>query len=351
MTGNNNFNIIRIYLSFSVLFFHLYALSQKSEISFFNRIFNGEKAVFTFFIISGYLISKSYKRSNSNKEFFIKRFKRIYPAYISVIFLCAALGFLVSDYSQSDYFKSPVLYKYILANSVFLNFLQPTLPGVFQGNYFPTVNGSLWSLKIEIGYYLLVPLLFFLRSKVKVHYLYAVLFIASVTYFLGMMHLYKATTNNIFLFLSRQTPGQLFYFILGAWASEIDDKTLFKRIISWLGLPCLVALFFPLGVVLESFVLAIVVFFIAFCIPAINYPMKREDISYGLYIYHFPVIQVLVYFHFFDNSIALSIALSVVITIVLAALSWFFIEKPSITKKLNWQLPALLRSKMKPGEL
>ncbi len=334
-TRNNNFNLLRVYLSLSVVFFHSYELSMKQELSSVNWFFNGERAVEAFFIISGYLIMKSYYRSESAKDFFIKRIKRIYPAYLTIILLCALLGSTISTYSFSEYFTSFTLYKYIASNLAFLNFIQPSLPGVFTGNRFETVNGSLWTLKIEVAYYILVPLLVFMRKRINVHLLYALLFLSSVGYYIGMKHLHQVHNNDNYLFLSRQIPGQLFYFILGAWASELETKPWFATAVRWLGVPFFIALFFPTPLIVQSILLAVSVFFFAYMVPTIRYPYKDEDISYGLYIYHFPVIQVLVYYQLFNYSALEGLIGSVLITIFLAALSWVFIEKPFIVKKTN----------------
>jgi len=330
---DNNFNLVRIYLSLSVLFFHAFELSRQSELSFLNRIFNADRAVDAFFIISGYLIMKSYGRSASNKEYFAKRFRRIYPAYLVVVTLCALLGFIASTYPPAEYFRSPLVYKYLLSNMLFLNFIQPDLPGVFDNNFFHAVNGSLWTLKVEIGYYLLVPLIVALRSRIRPALLYSLLFLFSLAWYLTMLHLYDTQRQPIFLFLSRQLPGELLYFILGAAVTTFDDKPLFRKILAWLGIPATILLFLPLGTVAGSLVLAVAVFFFALRLPVLRYPFRKEDISYGLYIYHFPVMQTLVWLGVYHRSAMLGLVMSLLITTILALLSWFLIEKPFIMKR------------------
>jgi len=336
---DNNFNLVRIYLSLSVLFYHAFELSRQKELSFLNRIFNVDRAVDAFFVISGYLIMKSCERSFSNKEYFLKRIRRIYPAYLVVVALSALLGFLISTYSPAEYFRSILVYKYLLANVLFLNFLQPDLPGVFDNNFFHAVNGSLWTLKVEIGYYLLVPLIVALRSRIRPALLYSLLFLFSVTWYLTMLHLYNTRHAAIFLFLSRQLPGELLYFILGAAISLFDDKPFFRKALAWLGLPATLLLFLPLGTITDSLLLAIAVFFFALRLPALRYPFRKEDISYGLYIYHFPVMQTLIWMGVYQHSPMLGLAMSLFITMLLSLLSWFLIEKPFITKRSFSAIP------------
>lgn len=331
----NNFNLIRIYLSLSVVFFHSYELSQQEELSFLNSLFNADRAVQAFFIISGYLVMKSYLQSSSLKDFLIRRVRRIYPAYFTIIVVCTIMGALVTTYPVAQYFMSAELYRYLFANLCFLNFIQPSLPGVFTGNFLTAVNGSLWTLKIEVAYYLFVPIIVLFRTKINVHLLYAILFLSSLGYLATMKYLSVSHHNNTWLFLSRQLPGELFYFILGAWVLEFQKERWFKVMLRWIGLPCLLLLFLPLSVVTQSLLTAIVVFFLAYAIPVINYPAKEQDISYGLYIVHFPVIQVLVYYQSYSYSGFTSLLWTLAITIILALISWLYIEKPFMTKKIT----------------
>lgn len=333
----NNFNLIRIYLSLSVVFFHCYELSGELTLNFLTKYFNGEMAVQAFFIISGYLIMKSYHRSISVKEYFFKRLLRIYPAYVAVILLCAILGCFVTALSIPQYFTSPSLYKYLGANLLFLNFLQPALPGVFLNNLFTTVNGSLWTLKIEVAYYILVPIIVFLQKRINVHFLYGVLFFFSVIYFLFFKHFAVTLNNDLYLFLSRQIPGQLFYFIIGAWVCELEEKRWFFYFIKWAGIPAIVLLFFPLPIAFQCLLMAINVFFIANIVPTIKNPYRQHDISYGVYIFHFPVIQVLVFYGVFKSAPLSSVVYALIATIILSIICWLTIERPFILKKTKYQ--------------
>ena len=105
-------------------------------------------AVKAFFVVSGFLIFMSFERSSSFASYARKRIRRIYPAYFTVVMLCAIFLVAVSSKNIEHYF-SFVWVKYVLANLAFLNFLQPTLPGVFDSNKIAVVNGALWTLKIR----------------------------------------------------------------------------------------------------------------------------------------------------------------------------------------------------------
>lgn len=86
-----------------------------------------------------------------------------------IVVACAAGLVFASDLTPAQYFTDSGLIKYLAANLSFLNFLHPTLPGVFQGQEFvnPAVNGSLWTMKIEWALYLSVPLIYFLYPGIS----------------------------------------------------------------------------------------------------------------------------------------------------------------------------------------
>ena len=127
----NNCNFLRFILAFIVLLGHLIIITNHTELSYFKGYFNTYISVTGFFCISGYLIGKSFSETSSLKLYFTKRAARILPAYIFVVILSALLLSPLSTLSFSNYFTSIDLYKYLIANLFFLNFLHPDLPGIF----------------------------------------------------------------------------------------------------------------------------------------------------------------------------------------------------------------------------
>ena len=151
MRQTNNFDLLRFLLASTVFLVHVHVLSGKDDVAFLSRYLSSEFAVKAFFVVSGYLIFRSYEVSNSIADYFEKRIRRIYPAYATVILICAFGGAFFTQASLSDYFSLAWL-KYVAANLVFLNFLALNLPGLFGGNLFEAVNGALWTLKIEVSF-------------------------------------------------------------------------------------------------------------------------------------------------------------------------------------------------------
>jgi peptidoglycan/LPS O-acetylase OafA/YrhL len=138
---NNNLNFLRLLLAYIVVIYHSMTLSgYKYPLA---KLFDGHIAVCGFFIISGFLIIRSFWSSDSLREYVVKRCKRLLPAYFVVIIICTLFLSLLSNLSIMEYFKSGQLIKYLFSNIFFMNFLQPSLPGVFIENKNYAINRSL----------------------------------------------------------------------------------------------------------------------------------------------------------------------------------------------------------------
>ncbi|RXM52432.1 MULTISPECIES: acyltransferase family protein [unclassified Chryseobacterium] len=316
----NNFDFIRVLLAFIVFVGHLGALSASEKLSFLTHS-PVEVAVFSFFIVSGFLIARSYERSSSLKSYAKKRFNRIVPAYLLVVFLCATLLSLVSTLPFSEYFSNTQVYKYLFWNSIFLNFKAPWLPGVF-GNQ--AVNGALWTLKIEMCFYIAVPLMFLLFGKNNKYRTISLI----VLYFLSLVYLnYFEQTGKAAL--SRQLPGSLCYFIGGMLLYFHFDKFIrYKNILFiiaiitvWIDLIFEIKLFSPI-------MISIIVLYIAYSFKFLNNFGKYGDFTYGIYIFHFPIIRVFATLGLFANYnpyIMSIVCMFVVIGVGIA--SWHLYEK------------------------
>ncbi|MPT31630.1 MAG: acyltransferase, partial [Chryseobacterium sp.] len=165
MKHNNNFDFLRFLFSFLVVIGHSIILSGKPE--FWNDFFAAmpNYSVYSFFVISGFLIYSSFDRLNDLKKYIRNRLKRILPAYIFVVIFFSVFLFVFSSTDITNYFSKDWL-KYLGVNLVFANFLKPCIPFVFTANPECAVNGSLWTIKVEIMFYVFVPILYyFLTGK------------------------------------------------------------------------------------------------------------------------------------------------------------------------------------------
>ncbi|MGI9652804.1 acyltransferase family protein [Chryseobacterium sp. RLHN22] len=316
----NNFDFLRVLLAFIVFLGHLGALSASAELKFLEHS-PVEIAVFGFFVVSGFLIARSYERSSSLKSYLKKRIKRIVPAYLLVIFLCAILLSLVSTYSFSDYFTNAQVYKYLLWNSLFLNFKAPWLPGVF-GNQ--AVNGALWTLKIEMCYYFCVPLLFLLFGKNNKYRNSSLI----ILYFLSLAYLnYFESLGKISV--AKQLPGTLSYFIPGMLIYFNFEKFIKYKNLLFIIAICMVWIDLLINIQLFSpMMIGIIVLYIAYSFKFLNNFGKYGDFTYGIYIFHFPIIRTFTTLGLFeDYNPYLMAVMCMLIVIAVGVSSWHFYEK------------------------
>lgn len=100
--------------------------------------------------------------------------------YSGVVIFCALFFCVFSSFSVREYFTSGELIKYLIANLTGMNFLCHTLPGVFNG---AVINGSLWTIKIEVGFYIFLPLFIYSAGLRKPRgYIYLCWFICYLLY-------------------------------------------------------------------------------------------------------------------------------------------------------------------------
>lgn len=331
----NNFDLLRFLFAGIVCLVHAYELSGYQELEIIVNVLSSSVAVNAFFIVSGFLVFMSFERSSSIYSYANKRFRRVYPAYFTVVMVCA-FGFLaISTESITGYFSAD-WFKYVFANLLFLNFLQPAPSDVFNNNIFQAVNGALWTLKIEVLFYLSVPLFVFLFNRLGRLKVIIGIYILSVGYVALCSWLAERTGLNIYLKLGRQLPGQLSYFIAGAFFYYYLPT--FERRVDYF-LLCSVAMLaaslywqIPL---FEPFALATVVLFFALFIYLGNFG-KYGDFSYGIYILHFPIIQCFIHFGWFSNAPWFFLLSVVLATLIAAIAMWHLVEKRFLSSKSHY---------------
>lgn len=312
---SNNFDLLRLLLAVSVALYHVGVLSK--DFPAFAAI-PAWGAVQAFFVISGYLVTQSYISSRTIKNYFEKRARRVLPAYVTVVIGAVILGTLITTAPAEEFM--PGVMRYLAANLAFLNFLAPTIPGVFDGQ---PINGALWTIKIEVGFYILLPLI--------------IAFLRSVGVLLGSAIIYACALVWSFTFealgyptLSYQLPGQMAYFIVGVLLAMIP---LTARLQVWV--TCIATLAYLIfGDVARPLALGTATILFATGLPHIRAGLQHVgDLSYGVYVYHFPTIQLLIYLGAFAVDPVLAAASAMALTLCLALLSWRYIEKPFLTKR------------------
>lgn len=336
----NNFDFIRLVAALFVLVTHSYQLSAyfhtKSELleqvteHYLTLSYLG---VGIFFIISGYLISQSLYRSVSTFDYLKKRVVRIFPGLVTVVFLSIiVLGPLVTTRRLPDYFADFETFTYLKNCLLFRS--QTQLPGVFLTNPVgPQVNGSLWTLVYEFSFYLLL-LFCYQTGFLRLRFLNLVLFLTGLAAlpFLKQLPIYYNYYPSV-----NMSPGDLIRFLLFFWSGVL--AFLYKDRVQYTGFGAFVAaigcvglmafrqytLFYSLLYILWPYLL----FYLAYLPGSLNRFGKWGDFSYGIYIYSFPIQQLIVALYPTISGFILmgSAALGVA---PLAWMSWFWIESPAL---------------------
>ena len=199
----NNFTLLRLLLALLVVLGHFKLLSGTAYPVFpFNL---ADAAVDSFFVVSGFLITGSYERCHGLWSFYVRRVFRLYPMYLCVVLLQTAL--MLTLLPNGPFSELPSTLRYLATNMLLANFVQYDIGGVLSGLHNPGINPSLWTLKIEIGFYLIVPLIYVATRRWGWMVL-AMIFAASIVYSFEMLHLGDIR-------LARQLPGQLQFFVVG----------------------------------------------------------------------------------------------------------------------------------------
>lgn len=200
------------------------------------------------------------------------------------------------------------------------------MPGVFEGHKFDAVNGALWTLKIEVMFYAVVPVFVYLFRRLGHLPVIAATYVLSLAYAALMAWQAQRTGSGLYLELGRQLPGQLSYFMAGAFIYYF--LPLFERRVAYF-VGAAVAVFVLRGylptAMLEPLVLAILVVFFGLYLYAGNFG-RYGDFSYGVYIIHFPVIQVALHSGLFTQP-GLFLVTVVSLTLLGAILMWHLVEK------------------------
>lgn len=326
--ASNRFDFLRLLFAFMVCLFHIVALAALDVGGPWERGLGriAELSIQGFFIISGALVLGSLERSSSLLHYGEKRGRRLYPAYFIIILIPALFALAVSG-------QVSAALQYIAANLIFLNFLMPDLPGLFKGNEFTAVNGALWTLKIEVMFYIALPVLLWMLKKAGQgkFLLLILIYIAA--------EIWRIYFDSVDPRMARQLPGQMSFFAagMGMWLLWAQAKTApLWALLAGLGLT-LVSIFIPALESLRALGLASLISYIAFVPgPALN-AARYGDVSYGLYIIHFPIIQTLIALGVFAASPALGIGLSITLVISLSFVLWHFVEQPFLHKSSHYR--------------
>lgn len=315
ISTKNNFDILRLILAILVYFAHWNTLSaQNIEIFIFKL---SGFAVDMFFVVSGFLIFWSYENDQNNKNFYIKRFFRIFPLYAFLIIL-QTLFFI--GFSDGNSFE---IIKYFIVNIFFLNFLAPTVGTIFSGLEVNAINGSLWTLKNEVAFYVIVPLIFILYKR------FGIIFLL-IMYILSVIYMFTVDYMGIEKLLV-QFPAQLRLFTIGIICYVIFTKFNKNNIYLAVLISFLLVVLFKDIIYFKYMIYPMCIgVFVIFCAYFVKHIEVDFDFSYSFYILHFPVIQLALYFGINPTNPIISFFTLFIVILILSYLSEKYIEKKFI---------------------
>jgi peptidoglycan/LPS O-acetylase OafA/YrhL len=317
-----------------------------------SRIFGtltfGELGVDGFFLISGYLVTKSFQESRSVGEYVLKRVLRIYPGYVVAYLLCVlALGPFVGGQIAALSGKTLVVHIATLRT--------PEMPGVFPGTPFPFLNASMWSIAYEFRCYLLVLAagLFGLLSK---RFILVFLVVGSLAlarrniwgWFPSLAVDYLGDPSTSVFSTGVFGCGALFYLY--------RDRIRYDWRLAMFAACGLIALMFlpRLAGAALTILGGYLLFWFAFNVRSTRLASvgHNVDISYGVYLYAWPVQNLLIWLYTGISPWLVFIETTAVASI-LAFGSWRLVEKPFLNLKdaLMGQKGSLLPNRAVGGGL
>ena len=342
MPKTNNFDLIRLAAALQVALMHAVYLfgvtSRQWPLHLITDLFPG---VPVFFFISGLLISHSFERNPSLRDFARNRCLRIYPALV-VCFAVSVAAVWASGYLEGVHSTVSAWVKWTLAQLSIAQFYNPA----FMRQYgMGILNASTWTISIELQFYALIPVLYGVlrlrrlpraRSNAVLLSVGLLSLLVNVVWEHALDH-----SRTLFAYLGLSCLPWLYMFLAGVLAQRnfaVMHRLLGGRFIPLAALYCVLALFaarvlhWRFDNSLNPIVfagLALVTFAAAFTAPSLaDRLLRRNDLSYGVYLYHAPLINLLL---FTGAAAGLSgLALTMAVTFALAAASWWLIERPAL---------------------
>jgi peptidoglycan/LPS O-acetylase OafA/YrhL len=343
---SNSFDALRLAAALAVVIGHAYTLTgilPATPLVLGIAIHSFGVAVF--FAISGFLVVDSWVRTPQPIVYFSSRALRILPGLVLVVATTILIiGPVFTTLPLGQYFASSETWRY--AANLFPVLPQYDLPGVFANLPYPdAVNGSLWTLRAEMFCYVVVGCLGLLPRVLRLPLL-ACFGVASMAVALANIHVGGSS-------LSAAATTWVFFAAAGVIRLASSRWRVLRIEIAAIVLLVwiLLALLTPINSdVLAWFALPYVLLTVGeLSIPVVRRAARFGDLSYGLYLWAFPVQQALVSLGL-KAPIGVDIVVVSVISGVFAMISWHLVEKPALRLKRRVRSGVESRQRRRDGE-
>lgn len=335
----NNIGVIRLALASLVIIGHAPEQIDGSRLrdpltQLFPALSLGHVAVLMFFAISGYLISQSLQNAPALRPYFARRVIRIFPAFAVSSVVCLGLFAPLMGGTHVNVLRAA-------ANILTLH-SPPDIPGLLPGLPYPALNGSMWTIAYEFRCYVLIAALSCigtLRNRQVVAGFAATLFVMDALGQIAAVRLMETQLDRIlhieyFVGNIHDTIELTAAFLIGSVFFHFGDTLIYKRgavSVALVGAICLALM--RTRTLSDAAVITLgsyCVFWLAFRarIGALQRINDRWDISYGVYLYGWPIASLILWY---DRSIGPGrlAAEALLAASVAGGLSWFLVEKPA----------------------
>ena len=326
---DNNFNLIRMLAAVAVLVSHAWPVTKGAAaaeplVGVMGASL-GTLAVYVFFATSGFLITASLSRAASAPDFIAARALRLLPSLaVSVLLVALVIGPLVTTLPTDVYLLAPETWAFVLRNITVAK-CQYTLPGVFDSNPLPVIEGSIWTLVHEVACYAFV-----LAAGVAGLFAHRRALVAALCAYGALWMLAALAPSLPHRLNDLRTLSLPFVMGMAAWVWR-DRLPLNAALLG--ALIAVAALMRHTPAAFPALAVAIT-YATLWCahIPGgrIRDYNKLGDYSYGLYLYALP-LQGLAVWLAGPMSPTENIAMALPVALSCAVLSWHLIEKPALT--------------------
>ncbi len=322
----NNFNLLRFIFASLVIVSHVPELqdgNRSNEIltRIFHTISFGEMAVDSFFILSGFLIVKSWQGRPTVIEFLSSRILRIYPGFVVSALLCA---FVVGPiYGSSSYFQEFWVSGFLLS---LIKLKLSFIPPVFQGSPYPALNGSMWTIPYEFLCYLAVLTTGVTIGFKRKWFVLILFFICAGVHFINRLEFASLPLDIYFRLGMAFSAGALFYLynISIPWNKKIATISM----ICFSGLLFIKPLAEPALCIFFGYS---VIYYAKFGTTFLRFN-QFPDISYGVYLYAWPVNKIVLW-AYPNMNVYIAMLVVFLISILFGIFSWYLVEKPFMKLK------------------